>query len=749
MERELFLQELRKLDLHGKDAKRLYNEISSLAMKYIQASEKAKRCAHYLSIEFLIGRVFYNNLLELGVLQEVSEILKEKGVDIALFEEIEDAALGNGGLGRLAACYMDSGAAVGIPLYGYGIRYKYGLFRQKFEDGFQKEVPDDWQRFGDPWSIRKEDEKQIIRFADMQVNAVPYDMPLIGKRVNVLRLYQAEGSENAEKISGVLYPPDDTEDGKLLRIRQEYFLSAAAIGDIVRAYEKRHGNDYKYFAAENSIQLNDTHPVFAIPELIRVLQERGQTFRSALKIAKQVFNYTNHTILPEALEHWNVRLLKKILPEIADILVKINTSAKYIHKKEGYTPQECAAASAYVHSRRAFSMANTAVFIANKINGVAEIHSEIIKRDLFAAEYAHHPEKFENVTNGVAQRRWLELANPELSALLDEQIGQEWRVHFEELNKLNAYTATEETLAEFIQVKGKKKEQLFRYIEKAEGVKIGGERIVYAQVKRLHEYKRQLMTAFALLRLYYDLKEGKLKDLTPSVFLFGAKSASLYFRAKGIIKYINEIIKLINADTETNGRLTGVFVTEYNVSYAEKIVAAADVSLQVSTAGLEASGTGNMKFMMNGAVTLGTMDGANIEIVEKAGKENNYIFGAHVDEIENLRKGGYDPNGFLKEHLEWNKAVKTLIDGTFSDGGEGYFRELYNSLTIGASWHKPDHYFIFRDLEEYYQTILRANADYRNRTDFAAKQIKNVANSYYFSSDRSVAEYAKKIWSLN
>ena len=407
MERELFLQELRKLDLHGKDAKRLYNEISSLAMKYIQASEKAKRCAHYLSIEFLIGRVFYNNLLELGVLQEVSEILKEKGVDIALFEEIEDAALGNGGLGRLAACYMDSGAAVGIPLYGYGIRYKYGLFRQKFEDGFQKEVPDDWQRFGDPWSIRKEDEKQIIRFAAMQVNAVPYDMPLIGKRVNVLRLYQAEASENAEKISGVLYPPDDTEDGKLLRIRQEYFLSAAAIGDIVRAYEKRHGNDYKYFAAENSIQLNDTHPVFAIPELIRVLQERGQTFRSALKIAKQVFNYTNHTILPEALEHWNVRLLKKILPEIADILVKINTSAKYIHKKEGYTPQECAAASAYVHSRRAFSMANTAVFIANKINGVAEIHSEIIKRDLFAAEYAHHPEKFENVTNGVAQRRWL------------------------------------------------------------------------------------------------------------------------------------------------------------------------------------------------------------------------------------------------------------------------------------------------------------------------------------------------------
>ncbi len=744
----MFLEKLRGVETIGKDATQLYNEISSLAMKYIQASEKPNRCASYLSIEFLIGRVFYNNLLELGVLKEVSEILKEKGVNIALFEEIEDAALGNGGLGRLAACYMDSGAAVGIPLYGYGIRYKYGLFRQKFEDGFQKEIPDDWQRFGDPWSKRKEEEKQIVRFADMEVNAVPYDMPIIGKRINVLRLYQAEGSKEAEKISGVLYPPDDTEEGKLLRIRQEYFLSAAAVGDIIREYERRHGNDYKYFAEENSIQLNDTHPVFAIPELIRVLKEKGVSYLSALKIAKQVFNYTNHTILPEALEHWDVRLLKKILPEISEILLSINSSARWRHRKEGYTPQESAATAIYIHFRRAFSMANTAVFVANKINGVAEIHSEIIKRDLFAAEYAHHPEKFENVTNGVAQRRWLELANPELSALIDKQIGQDWREHFEELDKLNAYTADEEMLSEFIQVKGKKKEQLFRYIEKTEGVKIDGERILYAQVKRLHEYKRQLMTAFALLRLYYDLKEGKLKDFTPSVFLFGAKSAPSYFRAKGIIKYINEIIKLINNDPETNGRLTGVFVTEYNVSYAEKIVAAADVSLQISTAGLEASGTGNMKFMMNGAVTLGTMDGANIEIVEKAGEENNYIFGARVEEIEKLRKGGYDPNSYLKEHPEWNKVVKTLIDGTFSDKGFGYFQELYNALTIGASWHKPDHYFIFRDLEEYYQTILQSNYDYKNRKGFAQKQFKNVANSFHFSSDRSILEYAEKIWNL-
>lgn len=564
MEKQNYIDALKRLNTGEKSVSQLYNEISMLAMSYIRADEKPKRCAQYLSIEFLIGRVFYNNLLELGVLKETAGILKEKGIDITVFEEIEDAALGNGGLGRLAACYMDSGAAVGIPLYGYGIRYRYGLFRQKFENGYQKELPDDWQRFGDPWSIRKEQEKQTIRFADMEVEAVPYDMPIIGKRVNVLRLYQAEGNENAEKISGVLYPPDDTEEGKLLRIRQEYFLSAAAVGDIIREYEKRHGNDYRQFASENSIQLNDTHPVFAIPELIRVLQEKGLTYRAALKTAKQVFNYTNHTILPEALEHWDVRLLKKILPEITEILLSINTSARYRHRKEGYTSQESAATSIYVHSRRAISMANTAVFVANKINGVAEIHSEIIKRDLFAAEYSHHPEKFTNVTNGVTQRRWLQLANPELSSLLDRKIGQDWRERFEELGNLNEHADTE-TLSDFIQVKEEKKAQLFRYVEQTEGVKIGGNRILFAQVKRLHEYKRQLMTAFALLRLYYDLKNGKIKDFTPSVFLFGAKSAPSYFRAKGIIKYINEIIKLINADPETNSLLMGVFVTEYNI----------------------------------------------------------------------------------------------------------------------------------------------------------------------------------------
>ena len=748
MGRERFLAEVRALDMNGKSVKELYNEISALAMHHLVPDGKAQRCAHYLSIEYLIGRVFYNNLLELGVLKEMGEIFREKGLDLAMFEEIEDAALGNGGLGRLAACYLDSGAAVGIPLYGYGIRYKYGLFRQTFENGFQKEAPDDWQRFGDPWSLRMEHEAQTVHFSDMRVSAVPYDMPLIGRRVNTLRLYQAEGSAEAEEIGGVLYPPDDTEKGKLLRIRQEYFLSAAAVGDIVREYERRHGRDYGYFSQENSIQLNDTHPVFAIPELLRVLCARGLNFREALEATEGVFNYTNHTVLPEALECWEKRLIKKIVPEIADMLAKLDSEARHRHRSEWYSDAELAKTQIYDKERRKFSMANTAVFVAEKVNGVAKIHSDILKRTCFSAEYAHHPEKFTNVTNGVTQRRWLELANPELCALIDEYIGRVWRGNFEKLSAFEAYLGDKTVLQHFLAVKEQKKRQFFAYIAKRENVFLEGGRMLYVQAKRLHEYKRQLMTAFVLLRLYYDLKEGKLSGFTPSVFLFGAKSAPAYFRAKGIIKYLNEIIRKINADEDTRDLLSGVFVSEYNVSYAEKIVAAADVSLQVSTAGTEASGTGNMKFMMNGAVTVGTMDGANIEIVERAGEENNYIFGARVEEIERLRKDGYDPAAWLHAHPEWARVVDTLRDGTFSDGGKGYFKELYLSLTAGTSWHKPDHYFIFRDVEEYYQAVLRANADRRNALLFAEKQLQNTVHAAYFSSDRSVREYAARIWGV-
>ena len=736
------LQELKDLDVAGKDIKTLYMEISALCMKHITPKKREGRRAYYLSIEYLMGRMFHNNLLELGVLEEAEKILSAKGVNVADFEEIEDAALGNGGLGRLAACFLDSAAGCAYPLDGYGIRYKYGLFKQKFVNGEQVESADDWLTWGDPWSVKREKEKRVVHFADMDVTAVPYDMPIVGKSVNTLRLFDAEGSEEAKKICDYLYPADDTEEGKLLRIRQEYFLSAAAVGELVEKYAEKHGRNFSKFSEYHSIQLNDTHAVMSVAEFIRLLtKEYGVSFSRALEFAKHTFNYTNHTILPEALECWDYALMEKILPEIAAMFKTVQVYAAREWKAKGCTQEEIAAMS--VLHGNCLSMANTAVYVGEKVNGVAAIHSELVKRNLFPVAYKYYPDKFQNVTNGITQRRWLMLCNRELSALLDNKLTPAWR---EDMARLEALDTSD--TAEFIAVKDEKKKQLSGYVLRHDGVKLLDGAIVYAQVKRLHEYKRQLMTAFAILRIYYDLKEGKLKDFHPSVFLFGAKAASGYFRAKGIIKYLNEIARLVNNDEQTNKQLQVVFVQNYNVSYAEKIVAGTDVSLQVSTAGFEASGTGNMKFMLNGAVTCGTMDGANIEIVEHAGKENNYIFGASVEEIEAL-KDTYDPNAILDSTPELKRVADTLVDGTFSDGGKGYFKELYDSLTVGAHWHKPDHYFIFRDLSEYVDALIKVNRDYADTAAFEKKQMENTAHAAFFSSDRSIADYARKIWHID
>ncbi len=745
MDRELYLQNLEKLDVDGKDVITLYNEISLLAMKCAGAPAKTgKRIACYLSMEFLIGRSFFNNLMELGVLDETRAVLAKKGVDINIFEEIEDAALGNGGLGRLAACFLDSAAGLGLPLYGYGIRYKYGLFKQAIKGGFQVELPDDWQRFGDPWGIRRDDEAREIKFADFTATAVPYDMPVFGKRINVLRLWQAEGSAEAEKISEYLYPADDTEEGKLLRLRQEYFFSAATVGELLDGFAAQHGYNFENFSKHYVIQLNDTHPVIAVAELIRLLTTKYRIdFQTAVKIAKQTFAYTNHTVLPEALECWNERLMRKILPDIADILVKLSVLATREQIAAGFTKEETAETA--IFKGGTFYMANLAVYIAKTVNGVAKLHTEILKSSLFSAFNRIYPEKIQNKTNGITHRRWLELCNGELSSLIDETIGTGWRTDISALDHFNNFT--DETVKKFIEVKREKKRQLLKYIAEKEGIEISPDFLVYAQVKRLHEYKRQLMTAFAVLELYFGLKDGSIKNFRPSVFIFGAKSAPAYNRAKAIIKFINEIAQKVNSDEQTNKYLKVVFVQNYNVSYAEKIVAGADVSLQVSTAGLEASGTGNMKFMMNGAVTCGTMDGANIEIVACAGRENNYIFGAEVEEIERLKKEGYNPLKLL-ENPAAKRAVETLIDGTFSDGGTGGFKELYDSLTIGASWHKPDNYFVLYDLPELVKTVIKISEDYSDKTAFAVKQLKNVANSAYFSSDRTIKEYAEEIWEI-
>ena len=449
-------------------------------------------------------------------------------------------------------------------------------------------------------------------------------------------------------------------------------------------------------------------------------------------------------MLPEALECWSAASIKKILPDIYALLIKLHLKQNEELERLKCSEEEIAEMSIYSSDK--FSMANIAVFVGKSVNGVAKLHTEILKNSLFKTAYKYYPDKFQNKTNGVTQRRWLMLCNRELSALIDGAIGSGWRNDISLLNGLNGHIA--DIADEFIKVKVQKKEQLFNYIKQQEGVEIPNNFIVYSQVKRLHEYKRQLMTAFAILEIYNGLKNGSIKDFQPSVFVFGAKSAPSYKRAKAIIKFINEIAVKVNSDKDTNGLLRVVFVQNYNVSYAEKIVAGTDVSLQVSTAGLEASGTGNMKFMMNGAVTCGTMDGANIEIVERAGKENNYIFGAEVDEIERLKKDGYAPAELLKSNALHNFAVSTLIDGTFSDGGTGCFKELYDALTVGASWHKPDNYFVLHDLESYVNAVLKINEDYKDKKAFAIKQLKNVANSACFSSDRTIKEYADDIWKI-
>ena len=746
MNRDRLIARLKEIDVAGKTAQELYAEISKACMNEIaETSQKAPaKAVFYFSIEYLMGRMFYNNLMALGVLNEARKIFAEKGFDLNRFEDVEDAALGNGGLGRLAACYLDSAAALGYPLCGFGIRYRYGLFRQRFENGRQIEEADDWLKtWGDPWSVRRADEAIGVTFADMVVTAVPYDMPIFGKTVNTLRLFQAEGSPEAEKISEYLYPADDTEEGKLLRIRQEYFFSAAAVGQLVQRYVRKNGRQFERFPDFHVFQLNDTHAVFAVAEFLRLLTNvYGLTFARAVGIAQRTFRYTNHTILPEALESWDMRLVERILPEIAQVLKGLHLYSKRKWERGGCPADEMRQMA--VIRGKYFSMANVAVYISEKVNGVAAIHTKILEEQLFGAAYRQMPEKFLNVTNGVTPRRWLMLCNEELSAFYDKRLGCGWRTDLRALRGLNCDDAGD--LAAFAEIKRQKKAQLAAYILRREGVALLPDAVYVAQVKRLHEYKRQLMTAFAILYLYFDLKEGKLPDFTPTVFIFGAKAAGGYRRAKAVIKFINDIACLINGDEEVNTRLQVVFVQNYDVSYAEKIIPGTDVSLQVSTAGFEASGTGNMKFMMNGAVTLGTMDGANIEIVEASGGRNNYIFGARVGEIEEIKKY-YDPHEAVARNLKLKRVVDTLTDGTFQDEG-GELKEIFSSL-FEQTYNSPDHYLVLYDLPKYAEALLRANADYRDQTAFAQKQLLNATRSAFFSSDRAIEEYAKKIWKLN
>ena len=721
------------------------------------ASKRARmhqRKAYYISAEYLIGRLVYSNLYNLGILDEMKQLFNERGVDLAILEDIEDAALGNGGLGRLAACFLDSAASTNTPLSGYGLRYRFGLFKQKFdENGSQCETADDWTKYGDPWSFRRYNHTVKVSFPDHTVLAVPYDVPVIGygtNNVGTLRLWQCEAEEEldfsafndqdylralaqknkAEDITRVLYPNDSTWEGKRLRIKQQYVLSSASLQDMLRVYKSVHGSDMSNFADYCAVQLNDTHPAMSIPELIRLLMLEGVDFEQSFRIAQKTFSYTNHTVMGEALEKWNLDLLRSVVPEIVDIIIRIDERLK----KER--------PNLFIIRDNTAHMANLSVYVGSYVNGVAEIHSQILKDDCFKEWYAAFPQRFQNKTNGVTPRRWLGLCNPELTQLIKYRIGGDMLKDLDRLNDLKPMI-DDDMVRQFNAVKRVKKEQLCEEIWQREGVRLNPDFIFDVQVKRLHEYKRQLLNILSIVDIYFRLKDGSLQDFQPTVCLFGAKSAPGYARAKAIIRYINRVARMINNDADMHNKLKVIFVQNYNCSYAEHIIPAADISEQISPAGTEASGTGNMKLMLNGAVTLGTMDGANVEIVREAGMENNYIFGLSVQQI-NEGKPYYRPRGIYENHPRLRRALDTLVDGTVPTDDDQ--RELFHALLDGTPWHQADHYFLLWEYDGYLEAKLRANRDYADRLAFGRKCLMNVASAGKFSSDRTIRQYAQEIW---
>ena len=723
------------------------------------SSKKARlqqRKAYYFSAEYLIGRLVYSNLYNLGILDEMKQLFAAQGVDLAVLEEIEDAALGNGGLGRLAACFLDSAASCDIPLSGYGLRYKFGLFKQSFDDqGSQKENADDWTKFGDPWSYRRYNHTVKVKFPDHTVLAVPYDVPVIGydtHNINTLRLWQCEAEEEldfsafndqdylraldqknkAEDITRVLYPNDSTWEGKRLRIKQQYVLSSASLQDMLRTFKTAHGNDLSRFADYYAVQLNDTHPAMSIPELIRLLMDEGMDFDQSFSIAQRTFSYTNHTVMSEALEKWPLDLLGSVVPEIVDIIRRIDEKLQREHP------------GLFIIKDNTAHMANLSVYVSSYVNGVAEIHSQILKDDLFHDWYQVYPDRFQNKTNGVTPRRWMGLCNPELTQMLKYRIGGDFLKDLDKLSELKPMI-DEDMVRQFNAIKRQKKEQLCKIIAEKEGVQLNPDFIFDVQIKRLHEYKRQLMNALSIVDIYFRLKNGELPDFRPTVYIFGAKSAPGYARAKAIIRYINRIAKLINNDPAVSDKLKVVFVQNYNCSYAEHIIPAADISEQISPAGTEASGTGNMKLMLNGAVTLGTLDGANVEIAQEAGMDNEYIFGHTVQEINNA-KNSYCARSIYDTDSHLHRAIDTLVDGTVpTDDAQ---KELHHALLDGASWHKADNYFVLLDYASYMDAKLRVNRDYADRLAFGRKCLENVASGSKFSSDRTIRQYADEIWHI-
>lgn len=779
----------------------LYNAISKVALDYAMEkwyntkktyAKKQVKQTYYFSAEFLMGRFMGNNLINLQINDVIKETLNELGVDINKIEDREmDAGLGNGGLGRLAACFLDSLATLALPGHGYGLRYKYGMFEQKIENGFQMEYPDDWTKYGDPWSIKRMDRVFEVKFGGQievhrdefgkeyfkrvnteTVHAVPYDVPVIGygnDTVNTLRLWEARSPEGfdlklfndqtylqasakavqAEDISRVLYPNDTEKDGKQLRLKQQFFFTSASLQDIIRRYKSVFGNDFSKFAEKVAIQLNDTHPVVAIPELMRIFLDKEKLgWDESWNICKNVFAYTNHTILSEALEKWDISLFQPLLPRIYQIIEEINR--RFVAELQQKYPGDWERINKMsIIGDGQVRMAWLAIVGSHKVNGVAALHTKILKNSELREWNELYPEKFLNKTNGITQRRWLLKANLELAALITELIGDKWITDLYELKKLEQYLDDDNVLRRIAEIKLHNKEKLAKYIKDTTGIEVNPHSIFDIQVKRLHEYKRQLLNVLHIMDLYNRLKENPYLDIEPRTFIFGAKSAAGYRRAKGIIKLINAVAEKVNNDSDINGKIKVVFLENYRVSLGEKIFPSADVSEQISTASKEASGTGNMKFMLNGALTIGTMDGANVEIVEEVGLDNAFIFGLSAQEVENYQAhGGYNPFDEYNSVEGLKKVVDQLGDGTYDDNHTGIFRELQNSLLYGVDGSRPDVYFLLKDFASYREAQDRLQNAFKDKREWTRKALKNIANAGKFSSDRTIDEYAKEIWNI-
>ena len=754
--------------------------------------EQDPKIVYYMSTEFLMGRALGNNLINLCAYGEVKEALEELGFDLNCIEDQEpDPALGNGGLGRLAACFLDSLATLNYAAYGCGIRYHYGMFKQKIQNGYQIEVPDNWLKNGYPFELRRPEYAKEVHFGGyvrveydpekggnkfihegyQAVKAIPYDMPITGYDndvVNTLRIWDAEPivdfeldsfdkgdykkaveQENlARNIVEVLYPNDNHYAGKELRLKQQYFFVSASLQAAIAKYKKKHDDIHKLYE-KVTFQMNDTHPTVAVAELMRILMdEEGLGWDEAWEVTRKSVAYTNHTIMSEALEKWPIELFSRLLPRVYQIIEEINR--RFILEIQAKYPgnYEKIKKMAIIYDGQV-KMAHLAIAAGYSVNGVARLHTEILKNQELKDFYEMMPEKFNNKTNGITQRRFLLHANPLLADWITEHIGPDWITDLPQLKKLAVYADDEKALQEFMNIKFKNKERLAKYILEHNGVEVDPHSIFDVQVKRLHEYKRQLLNILHVIYLYNQIKMHPEMEFYPRTFIFGAKASAGYATAKKIIKLINSVADVVNNDASINGKIKVVFIENYRVSNAEWIFAAADVSEQISTASKEASGTGNMKFMLNGAPTLGTLDGANVEIAECAGIENEYIFGAKVEDIERMKKEGYHPKALYDANPEIKRVVDTLIDGTFDDGGaqgEGSFKELHDSLLKDSSWQKADNYFLIYDLPDYVDTKIRANTEYANRKEFGKKCLINIANAGKFSSDRTILQYAKEIW---